>query len=677
MKRFASFILFFLQLFYLHSLWALSEPDLRCLQVNGDGSVLLTWMTPVDISDFKQYDIFYSYDNSNFILAGTDASMINNYLHAINANAQPTIYYYVEAISNSGAKYESRTLSTIDIELSNLGFGKAQLKWTQPTNPLLLSYGDDYHIEVKRYMDSDFSTRAKIQNQQLSYFDIIDNICEGHIDYRISLEDVEAGCFNISRSQGGIFRDETSPEKPNLDSVSVNFTTGFTHLGWKTPPSTDVMAYMIYFYNVSQGWLAVDTVFGNQNTSWIDKVNMSGSGSGQYRVAAMDSCNNSSPMTDFQQTMILSGVLDECEGSMALSWNGYQNMTDGVMGYNIYYTLNGGHLQFVATTSNTNYTYYNILSASHYKFVVQAVNSSGMITASSKPFEFNSDEAASEYQLYFRYASVLDNRSIALRIFTNGDTLPFSKIEVYRSTSRTSNFSLLTEFLYDGTTDYQFVDADVDVAHTIYYYYAKIFNICDNPSKISNTVHNILLTGEAFGTRENRIQWATPEGWENGVDRFMIERRKQIDTIFEHLDTQYPTSNNDYRDDVEVLYEAGSEFLYKVTAIEQLNSYGFADGSTSNTVVLKQFPNTYIANAFVAGKTDFKPANTFVTTENYLFAIYSRAGQMIFKTNNPYEGWDGNMNGAPANVGVYTYLLYYTLPDGTPYEKYGSVTLLR
>ena len=680
MKCFKFFILSFLCMLYSSSISALGEPDLRCLQIKDDGSVLVTWVAPKDMSNFQRYETFFSYDNISFTLAGT--SLIDHYSHTgINAHLQPTLHYYVEAVSNSGTRYRSDTLATIEFFLSysGSGFGKPQLNWLHPITPLLPSYNDYYDIEIKRYFDANFSTRTIVQNNRLAYTDIIDNLCSGHVDYRICLKDVEIGCWNVSKIQGDQFQDETDPSMPVLDSVSVNFTTGLTHLGWEPSPSTDVFAYIINFFIAGQGWLSVDTVYGYHNTSWIDSVNMPGTGSGEYRIVALDSCMNASPMTDSQQTMILSGAFDDCKNTVALTWNGYKNMREGVLGYNVYYSLDGAPLQFVAIANSTSYLFQDVIPESNYRFVIQAINNSGMITASSKVFELNSCDAPSEYQLYFRYASVFDNKNIELKIFTNGDTLPFSKLRIYRSLSRNHSFSLLTELSYDGGTDYQFIDTDVDIANTVYYYYAEILNICDNPSKTSNTVQNFLLKGESFGDRVNRIKWATPEGWEKGVDHFLVDRRKQIDLNFENIDIQYPAIANEYDDSVEELYEAGSDFSYRITAVEQTNSFGFQDRSISNAIVLKQLPISYIANAFVAGNPDnvFKPVNSFVTTENYLFVIYSRAGQIVFTTTNPYEGWDGNTNGTPASIGVYAYRLYYTLPDGTPYEKTGSVTLIR
>ncbi len=679
MRQLISSILLLFSVLYSSSLSALNSPDLRCLKVNSDGSVLLTWLTPTDMNLFQRYEIYYSYDNSTFTLAASLNSPVTTYLHAIDANLNPTVYYYAEAVSTTGSRFRSRTLATIAFYLSNPGFGRAQLNWIHPTDPLLPSYSSLYQVEMKSYIDADFSVRASVSSNQLAYTDEI-GICSGSIDYRISIEDVSAGCVNVSRVQDDVFSNMIAPEEPSLDSVSVDFASGITHLGWTPSGSSDVFAYIIYFDNDIDGWLPVDTVFGYNNTSWADAVNMPGAGSGQYRIAALDSCMNSSPMTDFQQVMILSGTLNDCEETVTLRWNSYQNMPEDVLGYTIYYSLNGAPLQFAATSSTTTYTFRDVLAESNYIFVVQAINGSGVITASSRAFELNSGEAPPEYQLYFRYASVINNQDIELRIFTSGDTLPFSTLNLYRSNSPDVGFSLLTTLPYNGTTDYQFVDQTVDVSNEIYYYYAEILNTCNSSSKISNTVQNFLLKGETSGERINLIKWSTPIGWEQGVDYFAVERKTQIDPDFEEIGVRYPSSANSYEDLVEELFNTGSDFSYQVIAVETINSYGFKDRSVSNVVVLKQLPVTYIANAFAPGwdhSKSFKPVNSFVDVRNYYFAIYSRTGQVIFLTKDPYEAWDGTLNGEPVQMDVYTYLLKYSLPDGTPYERCGSITLVR
>ena len=59
------------------------------------------------------------------------------------------------------------------------------------------------------------------------------------------------------------------------------------------------------------------------------------------------------------------------------------------------------------------------------------------------------------------------------------------------------------------------------------------------------------------------------------------------------------------------------------------------------------------------------------------FRVYDRYGQMIFRTTDPHEGWDGNYKGKPVNTGTYYYMLEYRLIDGVSDSLEGDVTLFR
>jgi gliding motility-associated-like protein len=117
-----------------------------------------------------------------------------------------------------------------------------------------------------------------------------------------------------------------------------------------------------------------------------------------------------------------------------------------------------------------------------------------------------------------------------------------------------------------------------------------------------------------------------------------------------------------------------------VTAYLPTDEYGFNDISLSNQVMVQQMPNTYIPNAFTPqGEVNnvFLPANTFVSGEQYNLRIYARTGELIFLSRDPNIGWDGTARGKPCPTGVYIYKLTYSRPDGTLFEKTGTVTLIR
>lgn len=59
------------------------------------------------------------------------------------------------------------------------------------------------------------------------------------------------------------------------------------------------------------------------------------------------------------------------------------------------------------------------------------------------------------------------------------------------------------------------------------------------------------------------------------------------------------------------------------------------------------------------------------------FRIFDRYGQMIFRTTDPHEGWDGTHKGKPVNPATYYYLLEYRLINGVSNLVKGDVTLFR
>lgn len=59
------------------------------------------------------------------------------------------------------------------------------------------------------------------------------------------------------------------------------------------------------------------------------------------------------------------------------------------------------------------------------------------------------------------------------------------------------------------------------------------------------------------------------------------------------------------------------------------------------------------------------------------FRIFDRYGQMIFRTTDPHEGWDGTYKGKDVNTATYYYMLEYRLIDGVSKLIEGDVTLFR
>lgn len=123
-----------------------------------------------------------------------------------------------------------------------------------------------------------------------------------------------------------------------------------------------------------------------------------------------------------------------------------------------------------------------------------------------------------------------------------------------------------------------------------------------------------------------------------------------------------------------------TESDYMTVHLTVTNSDGCSDDTIAVVPVEDNFA-FFVPNAFTPN-TDgnneiFLPKVHDVT--NYDFTIYTRTGELIFYTNNPDEGWDGTVKGAPAPQGVYVWTIHYA-KIGTPDEimvKTGSLTLIR
>lgn len=656
--------------------FAIEPPELRCLSVDGAGNVTISWVAPASTADFNRYLVYYSTDGNNFsqITQITNA-LTTTYTHnGADALNQAACYYYVSACSATSCA-ASDTLCTLEFYLSNQGNGLAVLNWSPLHSPALPTSSDHYEI-LREYPASVWTPIANAHT--LLYRDTVD-ICEATLGYRVELADA-SGCRSVSRPLRDIFSDMTAPDIPQLDSVSVDFQTSNIQVGWEQAFSTDVFAYIIY--HMENGlWIPLDTVYGIDNTQWTD-LNNSANSTQQYRIAALDSCMNSSAMSDPQHNIRVNATYDLCRREATLTWDEYEGIPMEVEMYQIFYSENGGPLTYAGETDGESRTFVlgGLVPQSTYDCIVRAVNYGGNVSATSTKCTFLFNSADNHDFAYIRYVSVVDNKDLEIKVST-GPTVNFTRVHLYRSVDDDQNFVRIATLENNGTDTYIFLDDDhLRVDRTLYFYKATIENECDLETYQSNISHNILLTGNKNSEiRLNYLDWNFYDGWEGGVQDYQLYRKCESEDRFQTIGGYM--SSNSYSDDVTGLRKEGEGFSYYIEAEESADSYGFMEKSVSNTIVLKQLPQTYIPNAFCprtgGANSVFLPIHSFVTMENYHMYIYSREGNLIFHTTDPYTGWNGGYNGNLMPTGCYVYKITYTYGSDGEYEAVGTVTLVR
>lgn len=108
-----------------------------------------------------------------------------------------------------------------------------------------------------------------------------------------------------------------------------------------------------------------------------------------------------------------------------------------------------------------------------------------------------------------------------------------------------------------------------------------------------------------------------------------------------------------------------------------------ACGIVSDTVSIFancSFP-LYIPNAFTPnhdGLNDVFRIRNLHSQKLVSFSIYNRWGQLVFKTNDPEKGWDGDVNGTPVNITTtFVYMVFYKDLSGKLKYVKGTVNLIR
>lgn len=109
-----------------------------------------------------------------------------------------------------------------------------------------------------------------------------------------------------------------------------------------------------------------------------------------------------------------------------------------------------------------------------------------------------------------------------------------------------------------------------------------------------------------------------------------------------------------------------------------VNEYGCID-TTTEYVYVEPVSTIYAPNAFTPnsnGTNDvWKPLVRDLNS--YELFIYDRWGNLLFRTDDPDQGWDGTFKGKRSPVDTYVYRIFYQPVDNILREKTGHITLVR
>lgn len=651
-----------------------NAPDVRCVSVNGPCDATITWIIPPDPNgDFFRYDIYKSSTKFGvYTLVGNISTYFTtSYTDPASGACTASQYYFVKTVWGAGGTNTSTPSDTVNsMFLSITGsVGRPQLNYNNIHSPKLPTTAANFDLyrEFPTAVWSNFNATSAY-----SYIDTVTR-CSISYNYQIRLNDA-SGCVSSSNISGGNFKDDTYPKTPLLDSVSVD-CNGQSHLGWQSSASPDCAGYIIYMKNATGIWVAVDTVYGITNGAYTYTTNTAGGKSVDFRVAAIDSCGNTSPMGNPHSTIFLKARFDTCGRFTTLNWNAYQNMPLGVVKYNVYYSENSGPYNYLGETSSTTFTHDNVQPGKTYCYIVRAYNSSLIISAESNCACFIAGSPNASKFVYLRSATVNKTQTVDLSIYSD-TTYSCKGFNIYRSDDGFTFYTIGFLPYVRHQAYYWYYDNDVHTSDQSYYYKAVVVDSCGNQRFESNVGRTILLKvkNSTENVFDNILTWNDYSTWYGGVGGYYIYRVVN-DTVQINPINFLSGSNTTYTDNVEGIVSESGKVGYRVEAIEGFgNPYNIISASLSNTAYAYVDGQVYVPNAFaVKGYNKvWMPVAQFVEKTDYHVMVFSRWGQKVFDTTDETQGWDG----ANCEAGVYVYLIQYKNARGEYIELKGPINKL-
>lgn len=652
------------------------------VELTAGGYVFLSWDAPIPIGDVVSYTI-YKFDGTNYVPINT--TFDQNVLSYDDQTGNPLTgiqQYYIVSNGSDGSISGQVLISTIFLEVGRTNdFSIALLEWNTPLDPL--PPGTSAIIERKiDGIDLDFVAIETLTGFQEAYQDTLFGLCtptddiKVQVEYRIAF--VHGTCTMHSNEARNEFKDKLAPERPIIETVTVDPFTGDVLVYWYPISAPDLFRYLV------QRWIS-QTVANNAgfvypgNPTELLYADAPENQASLMQVISFDDCGNDQSADTQVSTMFIQSSYQTCDTTTQIFWNTYEGWEEGVEKYTLHVDEDGDGFatEYVISNDTSEYSL-NITPNSEYCFYVVA-NSNGdqrESTSNMTCLVAQYPEPIEEGKNYISKVSTISDNEIEIELLQDADAQGIM-YELWRSVSG-STFRLMST--YEQTPDASIIvsDFDVNADITVYTYKWKAFDGCGLELTESNESSNIVLKAEPSRIGlANKLSWNAYEGWDGGVLGYDIYRKLGSESEFTLHQSVGPNVLV-FREDVESFMLEEGLFCYKVVAIEGANNFDKTEESFSNEACATQEPLMWIPNAIVINgfNDEFAPVAGFINFQSYQMEIRNKAGLILFETENIEEGWNGTYKGHAVREDYCLYIIVYRDGAGQNYVKQGVVYVL-
>lgn len=637
-----------------------SAPTIRCITTELDGSITVSWDIVSDpFNEFAAYVLYF--EDVNGTIEIVKETNINKFFMNYLPTGTPyfKIHLLIEDINGVNSN-NSTTFETIAFTVTDVGDENAHLEWNIPSNVV------DGEFEI--YLSLAAGNFNLIETLDFTRDTLLNEIYTCNLtqhNYKV-VHRSSSGCRNESNIANEEFVDTFSP--PEIDILNLTVTnTNEATFSWEFSGALDIEEYEILKFNTVNGIFEPLTTITNLNQfTYVDNPSATTFEAQGYKIIPKDDCGNGESIY-YYNTLFVSQEYDTCAESTLISWNPFikgqtangqkdlLNFEEIAASYEVWGDLGQGFVLLnTSQKGDTSFNFQNIPLFKDLCFYVVANLENGLRSTSNTICMYSGQKVISN-ERYIINSTVEKNSYIDVLFHLSEDVVGNSTV-LYRSVNN-GEFVELDTLYY---SDWYYQDEDVDVENNTYAYFFELIDACPKVRDSSNISSPILLNVD-YDDYEDKpfLSWTPYTQYNADVEQYYITRYvngevSAIDSV--SSSTLSYTDNLDRR-----LEESLSTLCYEVTAAEANgNVYGFQELSHSNERCVYDLVTVYIPTGFVVdGKSgDFIPKFTYVIDFDYEFTIFDKWGAEVFRTDDPYQGWNGIYNGEYVPSGVYAYRIF-------------------
>ncbi|MFT5723063.1 MAG: hypothetical protein ACI9JN_000168 [Bacteroidia bacterium] len=452
-----------------------------------------------------------------------------------------------------------------------------------------------------------------------------------------------------------LYLDIVPPALNPIDSISIDVLTQKPVIGWQLNDSQDTEGYRIYTTSGGISNTLADTfgLYYVVNSQRIDSVI-------RYAIAAFDTCNLFSAISNFHSPMVLKSTLDTCTKTASLNWTSYVGWTTQTQ--EVYISINGS--SFVPTTIQPNdlsYSHNGVNLGDSICFFIRARNIAG-ITSSSNVRCIKLFQPILPKTTYLSQVTVASESSIKIEAYV--DNLGVSDSVVLYS-ALSSNTRIGSLQLQKGKQFYSWVDNNANTPSTSKTYFIRTFAPCLGGTSASLSGRSILLE-----IKDETLTWNSYINWSGNVLEYIVFGfdGSTWNILNSTSDLTYTNTDTTIQ-------------CFRIDAVENQNIYGFNRVSQSNRVCAQRRPVFYVPNSLNpwshVGNYTLKVIGPSIDVARSTMLVFNRWGEQIFTSTNIEEGWSVDATKTFVPLGIYFYDISIIDLIGNRHRLTGSVRVIR